>query len=188
MDLESSFHHVCRLVNAAPTAQAGWHSLASFFVAETGASALEALQAVAIDADVADVGSQVESAMRRDPIPEGIDALWFGVFDACDDRGAESIGYYVAGIRGFDPEDPDSRCSPAWWPEERYLACEALSTIKRLELEARARGDAASSAFLGYAGQLGAALLVSRFAARALAWQRQIVVGFDSGDYAVVDA
>lgn len=188
MAFESSFHHVCALVNAAPTAQAGWLSLAAFLASEVGSSVLEALQAVAIDMDIASVQSQVESAVRRDPIPDGIDALWFGLFDACDDEGAELIGYYVAGIRGFDPEDPDSRCSPAWWPQERYLACEALSTIKRLEIDARAQGDTAASSFLGYTGQLGAALLVSQFAARPIAGRRQIVVGFDSGDYAVVGA
>ncbi len=188
MDFESSFDHVCALVNAAPTAQAGWLALASFLASEVGSGVLEALHAVAIDMDIASVQSQVESAMRRDPLPDGIDALWFGLFDACDDEGAEFIGYYIAGIRGFDPEDPDSRSSPAWWPGERYLECEALSTIKRLEIDARAHGDSAASSFLGYAGQLGTALLVSRFASKSLAGQRQIVVGFDSGDYAVVGA
>lgn len=187
-DLESSFYHVCALVNSTPNARDGWRSLASYLAAEVGAHVAESLQAVSIDRDVAAVRSQIESAALRDPLPDGIDALWFGLFDTRDDDGAEQAGYYIAGIRGFDPEDPDSRCSPAWWPEGRYLECEALATIKTLELDARARGDEAASSFLGYAGQLGAALLVSRFAARALAGQRQVVVGFDSGDYATVVA
>jgi hypothetical protein len=146
------------------------------------------MRSVAIDEDVAAVQAQVEAAARRDPLPDGIDALWFGLFDACDDEGAAHIGYYVAGIRGFDSKDPDSRCSPAWWPEGRYLECRALATIKLLEIQARDRSDPSARSFLGYAGQLGAALLVSRFAGRAVAGQRQIVVGFDSGDYAVVGA
>ena len=188
MDLESSFDHICALVNSAPSAQAGWLSLTSFLAAEVGSCVVESMRAVSIDEDVAAVQSQIEAAARRDPLPDGIDALWFGLFDACDDEGAEHVGYYIAGIRGFDAEDPDSRCSPAWWPEDRYLECEALSAIKRLEIEARGRRDTASSSFLGYTGQLGAALLVSRFAGRALAGQRLVVVGFDSGDYAVVGA
>lgn len=188
MDLESSFHHVCALANSAPDAQAGWRSLTSYLAAEVGSRVLKPMHAVSIDHDVAAVKSQIELAALRDPLPDGIDALWFGLFDACDDGGAEHIGFYVAGIRGFDPEDPDSRCSPAWWPEQRYLSCEALSTIHRLELAGRARGDTNSSSFLGYAGQLGAALLVARFAAGTLAGQRRVVVGFDSGDYAVVGA
>ncbi|MGE0144387.1 MAG: hypothetical protein AB7I19_11410 [Planctomycetota bacterium] len=131
---------------------------------------------------------QLSQLIQRDPPPDDIDALWFGLFDAVDEEGSECIGYYVAGIRGFDEDDPDSRCSPAWWPEGRYLASATLAAIKEAEIEAGRRGADGQRAYMGYAGQLGAALLVSRFGAEGLAGRRQLVVGFDSGDYVVVGA
>ena len=101
------------------------------------------------------------------------------------DDGQQGIGYYVAGVKGFDPSNDDTLCGPAWWPKGRYFVSEALDVVKELENEADEL-ELKAGEFLGYAGQLGAALIVSRFAASGLEKGRQIVVGFDSGDYAVV--
>lgn len=54
------------------------------------------------------------------------------------------------------------------------------------ELDAAQRGAEKERAWLGYAGQLGAALILSRFAVAGLAGTRQLVVGFDSGDHVVL--
>ena len=139
-----------------------------------------------VQRDAASVRQQVASILRREPPSADIDTLWFGLFDTLDDSGGERIGYYVAGVRGFDADDPDSLCLPAWWPEERYLSSAALAAIKSAEVEAGRRGASDEREFLGYAGQLGAALLVTRFGVSELLGARRLVVGFDSGDYVEV--
>jgi hypothetical protein len=40
------------------------------------------------------------------------------------------VGYYLAGVEGFDPDDVDSLCDPAWWPEGRYLQSMLLQAVK----------------------------------------------------------
>ena len=50
------------------------------------------------------------------------------------DGGARVTGY-VSGVEGFNPEDGDSLCGPARWPDGRYLQSAALDAIRALEVE-----------------------------------------------------
>lgn len=90
-------------------------------------------------------------------------------------------------VNRFDRRADDSLCDPVWWPEGRYLKSAALDAVKQVELAAAEAGDEAMRSLLSYAGQLGAALLVTKFASRGLFAGLPRVVGFDSGDLAVLD-
>jgi len=136
--------------------------------------------------DVAQVRSALERLLRNETPPQSIDAFYFELFDAVDGAGNETLGYYVAGVIGFDTENGDSLCDPAWWPEGRYLESLALSTIRTDQLKARSSKRSRDAELLGYAGQLGVALIVSKFAAAELLGDRKCVVGFDSGDFATL--
>ncbi len=125
--------------------------------------------------------------LQAEPPQPDIQAVYFGLFDAEDDEGNEGIGYYVAGALAFEEDDPDSLVNPAWWPEGRYLDSRALDTVKAAELAVREAGRHDDGDLLGYAGQLGAALLISRFASAGLFPGRQRVVGFDDGDLVKLD-
>lgn len=185
-DLASALALVSGVADSAANAQSGWESLIGALARCCVPDTVSKLRRVDIESDVASVGQQLAKLFQQDPPPADIDAFWFGLFDGFDEDGSECIGYYVAGVRGFDPHDEDSVCSPAWSPEEGYLVSSALAAIKQAELDASRRDADDERDWLGYAGQLGAALLVSRFAAAELASERQLVVGFDSGDYVVV--
>jgi len=187
-DLAAAFSLVSGIAKSATDVRSGWDTLIHALAEHCDSQTVSHLSAVDIARDVLSVHQQLSQLVQGSPPPDDIDALWFGLFDAVDGEGSECIGYYVAGIRGFDEDDPDSRCSPAWWPENRYLSSAALAAVKQAEVEAGRRGADGQRAYLGYAGQLGAALLVSRFGAEGLAGPRRLVVGFDSGDYAVVGA
>jgi len=187
-DLASAHALVSSLGSSATSAQSGWERLVSALADHCAASTVTKLREIDIEDDVASVSQQLNQLVRQDPPPDGIDAFWFGLFDALDEDGAECIGYYVAGFRGFDADDEDSLCSPSWSPECGYLASSVLAAIKQAEIDAGRRGAESEQSCLGYAGLLGAALLVSRFGAAALAGARSVVVGFDSGDHVVVGA
>jgi hypothetical protein len=142
---------------------------------------------VSIENDISQLKAQLEHVLSSEPPPAGVAALFFGLFDALDENEQEIIGYYVAGVTHFDPEEPDTLCNPAWFPESRYLYSRALEAIKQAELSAAEAGRADDRALLGYAGQLATAIIVSRHAADGLS-QARIVVGFDSGDFVEVAA
>lgn len=187
-DLASALRLVSGIGGSAASAQSGWESLIGALATHCVPATVSQLRRIDIESDVASVGQQLAEIFRQDPPPDDIDAFWFGLFDGFDEDGSERIGYYVAGVRGFDPDDEDSVCFPAWSPDEGYLASSALAAIKEAELDASRRDADDERDWIGYAGQLGAALLVSRFAAAELAGERQLVVGFDSGDRVVVGA
>jgi hypothetical protein len=183
MDLAESFHEVVRIAHRAEEPRVAWLSLTSY-LQETSKSDLVDLAAVDIQADVEQVRRQLVELIQREPPPPDINALYFGLFDTIDDDGSRDIGYYVAGVEGFDPDTADTLCDPLWWPDGRYLSSAALSCVKNAELASGTRGQREVERLLGYAGQLGAALLVSRFASVGVLPGLRRVVGFDSGDIA----
>ena len=185
MDLASTFDDVLSIARQGKNADTAWASLVRY-LEERGGASLRQLADVDMQRDVESVRQHIQKLVSSEPPPSDLNAVYFGLFDAVDGDGAEVIGYYIAGVRGFDPEDGDSLCDPAWWPEKRYLRSEALDAVKDAELRAKAGGQTEVQALLGYAGQLGTALLVSRFSSAGLFPGRHCVVGFDSGDFAEI--
>jgi hypothetical protein len=185
MDLAPTFHDVVRIARAALDPASGWHSLVDY-LEQHGLHSLPQLRSVDVQEDVRRIRRQLVELIEGEPPPKDLNAVYFGLFDTSDEEGAEGIGYYIAGVRRFDPEDGDSLCHPAWWPEGRYLSSSALDSIKDVELSFVASGEGEKRALLGYAGQLGAALLVSHFASKGLLPDLRRVVGFDSGDFAEI--
>ena len=185
MDLASTFHGVVKIAQTALGPESGWHSLVGYLEQQSSDS-LPRLRSVNMQQDVEEIRRQLVELIKGEPPPKNLNAIYFGLFDTAGEDGVEGIGYYVAGVKGFDPEDGDSLCNPAWWPEGRYLSSATLNAVKEAELSYAASGQAEKRALLGYAGQLGAALLVSRFASIGLLPDLRRVVGFDSGDFAEI--
>ena len=185
MDLESTFSDVVSLAQAADSPGAGWVSLVRYLEDRSGES-LPQLAVVDIERDVENVRRRLQELISSEPPPNDLNAVYFGLFDALDDDGAEVMGYYIAGVKDFDPMDGDSLCDPAWWPEGRYLESAVLSLIKNAELSAKANGQTELRALLSYAGRLGGGLLISKFAAAGLFPGHHCVVGFDEGDFAEI--
>jgi hypothetical protein len=185
MDLAATFDDVLRMAQQAEAAAVAWRALVTY-LEDRGGESLPQLAAVDMIRDVEGVRRQIQEVVSSEPPPKDLNAVYFGLFDTVGNDGRSGIGYYVAGVKGFDPSDGDSLCNPAWWPDGRYLASDALDAIKEAELIAGARGRDDLRSLLGYAGQLGAALLVSRFASSGLFPGHHHVVGFDSGDFAEI--
>jgi len=181
MDLAQSFDDVVEIAARAKDARSGMTELIRYLSATAG-EFIAPLQAVDISEDVSQVSQQLEQLVRTEPPRNTLNAFYFGLFDAVDETGAERLGYYIEGVDRYVPEDPDTLCDPAWWPEGRYLRSHALDAVKMAELAAAQAARPDTKEFLGYAGQLGTALIVTRFAATKLGAGSRCVVGFDSGD------
>ncbi|MEE9393969.1 MAG: hypothetical protein V3W41_15820 [Planctomycetota bacterium] len=189
-DGADAYDLVLRIANEAKDAESAWGSLVGFLKNQVGEGLCVGLSAVEITKDVARVNSQLTRLFRDEVPDENLEAFYFGLFDAAsqdpDGKDTTVVGYYVSGIEYYDDEDSDNLCRPAWWPEGRYLGSEALEAIKRAEVVAKVEGEFEASSCLSYGGQLGAALIVSRFAMEGLEQGRLLLVGFDSGDHAVL--
>lgn len=174
------------LCSDAETPQAGWYSLVSYLSEQSNYEFAE-LRSVPIEADVQAVRAQLEKLIADEPPPRAVNAIYFGLFDCLDDSGHECIQYYVCGSDRYRVDEPDSLCRPAWWPEGRYLASLALDAIKKTEQWALEKNFSYEfCSFLGYAAELGAAMLISRFASDGLFVGLPRLVGHDSGDVAEI--
>ena len=132
MDLAMIFGRIASLVNTASDLDDGWDTLRDFL--ESGSPDLSReLDDIDIRQDVQDVAEQVRAVLKSEPPPETVDAIYFGLFDTIDDSGEVDIGYYVSGAVGYAKGGHDALCPPAWWPDRRYLASDALSVLRRVE-------------------------------------------------------
>jgi hypothetical protein len=137
--------------------------------------------------DVASLASQVEGVIAVDPIPSEVTFLWFGLFDL---RTGDNVGFYISGGTGTNPDRDQRRL---YWPEGRYLTSRVLDTTKatimQVKRSARQKGKELSDEYhlLDYATMFGAAALLTRFAIRSLTIRLPVYVGFDSGDWALVE-
>ena len=184
--LEESFHQVLAIAAGCKDAYTGMTELIAYLSWVTG-DFVAPLKAVDVGDDVVDVSAQLRELALDQPPPETLNAFYFGLFDTIDEAGVERIGYYVAGVDHYTPENPGSMCAPVWRPEGCYLTSRSLDAIKAAELAAAEADRPDTKNFLGYAGQLGVALIVTRFSAAGLGRTLRCVVGFDSGDVAEID-
>ena len=187
MDLAAAFHEVVRISAECRHPTDGWLALVAYLESAAG-TALPNLRSVDVAGDVRGVREQLEQLLQSEPMPRNLNAVWFGLFDAIEDDHKRTIGFYVAGVEAFDVNNGDSLCDPAWWPEGRYLSSTSLDAIKSAELAAASSKNPNVAAVLGYGGQLGAALIVVKFASAHLFGGLKRVVGFDSGDFSELPA
>ena len=182
MNFETVFYTVQAIVLQVSDPAAGWRELVALAQSQVGPGGVATLTALDFAADVRHIRTQLADIVSEAPVPESIDTLFFGLFDAwIEDSDDEEIGFYVSGVQGFDPDDPDTLVDPLWFPENRFLDSQALREIK-----ACADAHSTSRDFLEYGVALGAATLLARFAAPVRTPSLRIVVGFDDGDYLVL--
>jgi hypothetical protein len=181
MNFEQVFYSVEAAVKKAPDAGDGWHALLALARRKVRRDCIRALEAVDLERDVAEVRRELNRIVRRTPIPPAVDTLYFGLFDQwVEGSDVEEIGFYVAGVKQFDPADPDSLVDPSYFPDDRFLEARVLRAIK-----AAANADETRRDFYEYGLALGAACLLARFSVRGRLARFRFVVGFDEGDYIV---
>ncbi len=184
MKPEEMLDHVAALARDAADPASGLRQVADFLDPE--GKALGKLRKAKIERDVAVIRKQLTEVIAAEPPPPEVTAIYFGLFESEDDDGEEAIGYYVSGVITFDPDSPDSLVNPAWCPEDRYLTSRVLRLLKQAEAAASEDGADDLRSRLSYAGQIGLAMLLSRFASEGLFAAKQRIVGFDSGDFALL--
>jgi hypothetical protein len=183
IDFARFFDDILAIARRARSPSSGWARMCARATTEIGAMAIAPLLQLDLGEDARDLRRIVAGIRRREPIPRGVDTLLFGLFDALGEDGQPETGFYVAGVRGFDPADGDSLCEPAWWPDARYIGLDTLDVLHRTALASRNKQH---KQLLDNTLRLGAAALLGRFSAGRVGLR--IVVAFDDGDFAEITA
>lgn len=165
------------IARTARAATVGWRTICVRAQRAVGRDVVHPIAGLDLDLELPDLSRRVRDLTAA--APADVDTLVFGIFDGIADGDGCFTGYHLAGARGFDP---GSRWlpEPSWVPGSPSLVSPSLDALARLVGDVRGRARVAVSHSL----RLGAAALLSRFAARELPYR--IVVAFDGGDCAEV--
>ena len=70
---------------------------------------------------------------KKEPPPDNINGLWFGLFNPAGLFGRPSCRMYVSGSSGFDPRSDSNEwvCQLSWMPRGRYSKSRVLKDIYR---------------------------------------------------------
>ena len=139
--------------------------------------------------DAESLAKWLKNLLKKEPPPNTINGLWFGLYNPILGDGEPSCQMYAGGSSAFDARSDSNEwvCQLSWTPKGRYSASSVLTDLSR-PVEAIAENQVfyLGEAFLCH-GYL--ALVVSHWCngpmGRALlgnATTRAIVIGHDSGD------
>lgn len=145
-----------------------------------------AFEGLMFDDDIDHLETWLGGLLAKEAPGDGIDGLWFGLFNPIDGRGQPTADLYAAGGR-YDPSDPEWMCELEWLPKGRYARSQALRGIYRLAYQ-KGQGGLGNAAeyplCLAFAG-IATRTLAERLgdALRGSASRRGLTVGYDSGDW-----
>jgi hypothetical protein len=163
------------IARMARSATVGWRTICVRAQRMVGRNVVQQMSPFDLDLELPGLTQRIRESTRA--APADVDTLVFGIFDG----DAGFTGYHLAGSRGFDPSlrwlPP-----PHWVPEQPSLVSPSLDALARIS--GAMRGPARTA--VAHSLRLGAAALLSRFAARDLPYR--IVVAFEGGDCAEVTA
>lgn len=182
IDLGATFHAMLAAVSGASTADEAWKEVVAVG-GQMGSVIPEDLRRMSAKAETQTVASQLRGVLERNPIPPNVTFLYFGLFTALRvGSGEEAAGFYVAGGSSTEAEPTIDRPEDlAYSPLDRFIESPLLERVKA---EAPRAGE--DHEFYDYALMFGAAAMLAKFAMRELGLKETLVVGFDSGDRAVV--
>lgn len=188
-----AYKKIEKLVRNKTPLVAGMHSLLDFCQKQQPSPRWKKLYQLNYEDDLLNLAFWLETVLLVEPPPQGITGYWFGLINPMLEDGAPTSCLYLAGSKFFKAEEevPDWACSPAYWPEGRYLDSAVLTEIYRTVSKGR-----------GEISQLGEYALCLGYAALAIATCcrsplrdilldkaafRGVVVGFDDGDEILID-
>ena len=169
-------------VSGASTADDAWKEVIEV-AGQMGVAIADDLRRVSAEAEAQIIAGQLRTIVERNPIPPSVTFLYFGLFGAVRlGAGEEAAGFYVAGGSSSDAEPTIDRPGDlVYSPLDRYLESPLLERVKAEALHA---GEDYNS--YDYALMFGAAAIRAKFAMRELRLNQTLLVGFDSGDKAIV--
>jgi hypothetical protein len=177
LDFDLMYERIKRIVNQSNDPQSTWSAMLAYVRELRPAIDTSALEPLDVAADVQSINQQLVRLFAVEPVPDVVEALYFGIFDAWDpdNRKTTYTGFYVSGASDYLPEDSASLCGPVYFPDERFLDSSLLDAIREAVWDQEDDSIAFQALCLGAAG-----ILARHAAPSGRAWH--LVVGFDEGD------
>jgi hypothetical protein len=148
------------------------------------------LRKLDFEKDAESLTKWLQRLFKKEPPPDSINGLWFGLYNPVLNDGKPSCQMYVGGSSGFDPDSDSNEwvCEQSWTPKGRYSSSQVLTDLYRpVEAITKDKVSYLGEPFLCH-GYL--ALVVShwchgpmRASLLGKAAIRAVVMGHDSGDF-----
>jgi hypothetical protein len=193
LDIAKAAEHIERVIKSASSIRNGMTQLLDYCEAASPSPAWSSIRRLDFEGDSADLRLWLEKVLSTEPPSQDINAFWFGVFNPVLENGETSCGMYISGSTAFDPEDETGEWAvpsdESYLPEERYATSSILREVYRLVNKNSVADIGEYVLCLGYAC-LAIATIIRSLSPRLLLGERKaraIAVGFDSGDFIVLD-
>ncbi len=192
-DFAKAAEHTEHVAKSASSISSGMTQLLDYCEAISPSPAWSSIRRLDFEDDSADLRLWLEKVLSSEPPSQEVNAFWFGLFNPVLDNGETSCGLYVSGSTSFDPEDETAEWAvptgDSYLPEGRYAHSRVLGDAYRLVNKNGVADIGEYVLCLGYASlavrtisrSLSPKLLLGRRKSRAIA------VGFDSGDFIILD-
>ncbi len=148
------------------------------------------LRKLEFEKDANNLSQWLKGLLKKEPPPDNVNGLWFGLHNPTLDDGESSCQMYVGGSTGFDPDSDSNEwvCQQTWTPKGRYSSSQVLTELYRpLESVTKNQVSYLGEPFLCH-GYL--ALVVSSWCHGPMRKPllgnsaiRAVVMGHDSGDF-----
>lgn len=143
----------------------------------------QCLNQLAPSADIHTVVERLHAIWQDEPPPDNLTFFYFGLVDLWNEHEQrEKAGFYIAGGSDKDARQAITSGGISYLPQRRWLSTKLLNDIKQAERKIPDLRE-----FLDYAVMLGAAGIIAKFAIRELKLKQQTYLGFDSGDFELID-
>jgi hypothetical protein len=148
------------------------------------------LRKLEFEKDAENLSQWLKRLFKKEPPPDNINGLWFGLHNPVLDDGEPSCQMYVGGSSAFDPDSDSNEwvCQLSWRPKGQYSTSQVLTELYRpLQAITKNQVSYLGEPFLchGYLALVvsGWCLGPMRTALLGNAAIRAVVMGHDSGDF-----
>ncbi|MFZ5902873.1 MAG: hypothetical protein ACOYZ8_04915 [Chloroflexota bacterium] len=192
-DFEKMFDYTKNIVTSAPNVRSGMFQLLDYCETNSPNPVWANIRQLDFEGDVERLRAWLEKVLSSEPPTEKINAFWFGLFNPVLENGEVSAGLYLSGSTKFDPDDETGDWAveddDSYLPEARYANSQVLKEIYRLISKTEVANIGEYVLCLGFAGLATKVMcqLVNRKFLLGERKKRDIAVGFDSGDFIILD-
>jgi hypothetical protein len=172
----------------------GMGQLLDFCAVSAPNPAWDIIRKLDFEYDLGKLRAWLAGVLSQEPPAPAINAYWFGLFNPIFSNKQPTCGLYISGSSRFTPEDEANQwacmAKGSYLPKNRYAQSDILTKIYEV-VNANGVGDIGEYVLcLGYAC-IAIKLVCAAVSPKLLYGQhesRAIAVGFDSGDFIVIQS
>jgi hypothetical protein len=191
-DFVKAADHTEQIVRSATSMSLGMSQLLEYCEVNLPNAIWEKLGQLDFEGETTKLHAWLEKVLSSEPPLQEINAFWFGLFNPIR-NGETSCDVYLSGSTKFDAEDETNDWATwddnSYLPEERYAHSHVLNEIYRQVSETEVAAEGEYILCLGFAA-LAVRQIVKSLHPELLLGKREkrdIAVGFDSGDFILLE-